>query len=892
MSRACLITLVAFAVISCAAASRILEDDAAVMGRELLQTKADRFICSDWCEANQCFRVGTTGIVRCNKCKNNLRPIPAGVNAGQCGCPPGTYFDKTVNNGDCVACPFGSYCNKQLTWVPNGQTGQLGITACAENLTTRARRSTSMWDCVNAGGYALSITATGPQANKCLLNTYAIAKSKQAACTPCPSGMIIPDAGDKRDKPTSCLVPAGYFLKSPGQIAPCDQGSYQPKYLGQAAATVGVCTACAEGVTTADKGSNVTTECKWLKPGYFAKTITDGVITEAVLCPQGWYCPGSKPGSDADVTAISHVEPLNTDPNGNLLITNTAYLYVSAVTGDTGALGTARIIQCNNKAWTKTVGATSSDQCLVPPGFEIVNTGDDITPCSNEQYRSDWINLPAAATKKCVACGAGIFSEAIEPITLYSLNITNGADANTDYTVVNVKVSASSKSCFITKGQGMYYVASGTAGKMIYKAKDCGLGAAGYVPNSYGVAGDKVYGLAQTPCKLCPANMVVTTSTPSSNYSVTGANFWDPLACVTKPGYGYDGRVSSLCAKGWYNEGNNYLACTQCAYGLTTDVPNVEGTNTDAEADCQAAPGFGNYNGTMQQCPAGTYNDVWRAKTLACKPCTGSSWTEEDGSDASTDCSICKPGYGSSTPGDLTACGECGGTPGTYGPPGRASDDLPCVACPKTAVGFQFWYNNTAYAYKPDPTAAAKAEDAADCVSSMAQIEDGLWWLAGAEADTGATTESSVEDCAATCTGDDTCALATFDYANGDCKRLVIDSESGSIITAFKAVPSSDVSQSRKLQAAKPKAVSTGMYTQWKYAGTALTTPTTNKKTTTNGVQHLADCFDLCDALDSCAAVVYSGTSCTTIEGATDPADTTNASKRSLTHAVPSKFAI
>jgi hypothetical protein len=111
----------------------------------------------------------------------------------------------------------------------------------------------------------------------------------------------------------------------------------------------------------------------------------------------------------------------------------------------------------------------------------------------------------------------------------------------------------------ILKGQGMYYVPSGTAGKMIYKARNCGAGTTP-VANSYGVTG-KVYGLAQTPCKLCPAGTVVdSTKPPSSNYLETLKGFWDPLACVTKPGYGWDGRVATVCAKGWYNAGNNYEA--------------------------------------------------------------------------------------------------------------------------------------------------------------------------------------------------------------------------------------------------------------------------------------------------------------------------------------------
>ncbi|WIA10380.1 hypothetical protein OEZ85_010572 [Tetradesmus obliquus] len=883
MSRACLITLLAFAAISCVAASRILEDDAAVTGRSLLQT-ADRYVCSDYCDLNQCIRVGTTGLVKCNKCKNGMKPILSGANAGQCGCPAGTYFVTTAG-GNCLPCEIGSYCYKQLTWVANGAADGTGKTACSADgsLTTRARRSTSVWDCVNAGGYFLTNEATGPKGYACSGNTYAIAKSKQAACTPCPSGMVVNEAG--RSSPSACKVPAGYFMKSPGQIAPCDQGSYQDKYLTVDQASVGSCKACPEGVTTKDKGSTLKADCKKLKPGYVADTIvTDEGITEAVLCPQGWYCPGDV-GDDTDATAVN-IDALSIDGDGKLQNA----VYVSTISGATGPAGSAKIIKCEKDLWTKTVGATKVDQCLVPPGFEIV--GSTIQLCAAGKYRSGWISLAAGATKTCVECGPGIGADLIEPITLYSLN--TATDANTDYIVVNTVVAASSKSCFILKGQGMYYVSSGTS--MVYKAKDCGV--TGGVANSYGVT-DKVYGLAQTPCKLCPAGTQVSATLAASDPPGYGAylatkGFFNPLACVTKPGYGWDGRVATPCPRGWYNGGDNYKACTQCDYGLTT--ANPESTSIGA---CLSAPGFGKYDLKMMQCPAGTFNSDIKTP-VACTACNdykANTWTLEEGSDANSDCAVCAPGYGGA---DLDHCGVCGGAAGTYGPPDRVTTT--CVECPVSVVGFQFWYNNDPYPYISPARAISTAQDASDCVAGMAQIEDGLWFLAAAEGTT-ATSEANIADCATACLGDTTCAVATFDYkaaAGSKCRMLKIATEASNddIITAFKAVPSSDVSQSRKLQAAKPKAVSTGMYTQWKYDGAAIGTQT--GVLFGGAAPSKAACFDECDARDNCAGVLYTNgalntlitnAACKIITGTTDPAGT-DAPKRSLTKAVPSKFAI
>jgi hypothetical protein len=41
------------------------------------------------------------------------------------------------------------------------------------------------------------------------------------------------------------VVPAGYFLKGPGQVAPCPKGEWK-----SGTATEGNCTRCAQGVTT------------------------------------------------------------------------------------------------------------------------------------------------------------------------------------------------------------------------------------------------------------------------------------------------------------------------------------------------------------------------------------------------------------------------------------------------------------------------------------------------------------------------------------------------------------------------------------------------------------------------------------------------------------------
>jgi hypothetical protein len=145
---------------------------------------------------------------------------------------------------------------------------------------------------------------------------------------------------------------------------------------------------------------------------------------------------------------------------------------------------------------------------------------------------------------------------------------------------------------------------------------------------------------------------------------------------------------------------------------------------------------------------------------------------------ASSHLTVCKPGFGGDDVADCNACGGDGNY-GSYGPSGR--DTTQCVQCPKSEVGFQFWYENVAKPYMPDPRAVAQAQDASECVAAMAQIEDGLWYLAGAEGDT-ATDADDIGDCATRCLNSPTCALATFNYAvsgTASCKILEITAGDG-----------------------------------------------------------------------------------------------------------------
>lgn len=151
----------------------------------------------------------------------------------------------------------------------------------------------------------------------------------------------------------------------------------------------------------------------------------------------------------------------------------------------------------------------------------------------------------------------------------------------------------------IKPGQGMLKLPSGK-----FKAVWCDA-------NNYGAASKKV-GQEAAPCTACPNNMVANKPTEltsaiynddDNNLATAGdGGFTSPLACVTKKGYGYNGRISYKCPPGWYNEGGNRTACRQCPAGLTTsDDPDKQGS----EADCGLDIGFGFYGNAIVPCPIG-----------------------------------------------------------------------------------------------------------------------------------------------------------------------------------------------------------------------------------------------------------------------------------------------
>lgn len=95
-------------------------------------------------------------------------------------------------------------------------------------------------------------------------------------------------------------MPPGYYVRAPGQIAPCPKGEFKLGFIA-----VGTCSKCAAGVSTPEVGSTTGDACTLLLPSFVSVTKNGAVITETKKCPQNSYCPGTTSTSGTEQTACA-----------------------------------------------------------------------------------------------------------------------------------------------------------------------------------------------------------------------------------------------------------------------------------------------------------------------------------------------------------------------------------------------------------------------------------------------------------------------------------------------------------------------------------------------------------------------------------------------------------
>lgn len=141
--------------------------------------------------------------------------------------------------------------------------------------------------------------------------------------------------------------------------------------------------------------------------------------------------------------------------------------------------------------------------------------------------------------------------------------------------------------------------------------------------------------------------------------------------CITKPGYGFDGTYTLLCAPDTYSEGYSREDCVSCGDGLHT----LDAGATSA-ADCLARAGWFKWQATdnvQHPCPVGSYSAMG---SLKCTECPLGTTTEEEQSTTISQCNVCAPGFGfDAASSQCVICAE-----GSYAPGGSLDA---CTACGK-----------------------------------------------------------------------------------------------------------------------------------------------------------------------------------------------------------------
>lgn len=83
------------------------------------------------------------------------------------------------------------------------------------------------------------------------------------------------------------VVPEGYYLKMPGQVAPCLRAEYKSGF-----AEAPSCTKCVNGATTLDVASVSEANCSVLLRSSYAVAMDGSAIKSTRVCPQRFVCPG------------------------------------------------------------------------------------------------------------------------------------------------------------------------------------------------------------------------------------------------------------------------------------------------------------------------------------------------------------------------------------------------------------------------------------------------------------------------------------------------------------------------------------------------------------------------------------------------------------------------
>ncbi|KAF6260024.1 hypothetical protein COO60DRAFT_1625888 [Scenedesmus sp. NREL 46B-D3] len=232
----------------------------------------------------------------------------------------------------------------------------------------------------------------------------------------------------------------------------------------------------------------------------------------------------------------------------------------------------------------KRTPAAAATCCLAPllmrlhgtAGHMLPDDGGDMAECPPGTYKEGWDRASS-----CTPCGEGPWLSDPQMALIWIDPAENYGST--------VYVRGSPNSCYIQPGMGIDR--TGTASVC--------------PPNTFGNNVERRFGTNPAPCMSCLNGLV----TVGDDYRAVSYNdsqgaavpigeggYFDVLACLTPPGFGYTSYGAAPCDIGSYNEGGNLLDCTLQAWFLLQRLPGTTTAATGSQsADrCElCAAGYG-----------------------------------------------------------------------------------------------------------------------------------------------------------------------------------------------------------------------------------------------------------------------------------------------------------
>ncbi|KAK7111927.1 uncharacterized protein [Littorina saxatilis] len=336
----------------------------------------------------------------CMPCPTNTTTAGvASTSVGDCNkakCDKGFYSpDDTL---PCLACPVGKYKNA---------TGNMNCTDCSAGLTTDSVASTEASQC------SLNICPVGQyrdMVNQCVNCAVGFYQNEtgQTECMMCPTGYTTGGTGADNQNDCKIVCSAGLYRNDTTNMCEqCPVGQYQESE-GQTE-----CSMCSADYTTADAGSNSSTDCYVICPSGSAATARDS----CEKCPHGQYqsadnanaCKACDSGYTTLATGSTSAEQCQPICTSGQFLNKTSRMCMpcplGTYNGKAGTNTTAEIecTACPEGNTTSTTGAETLSSCSIPDclagSFRSSNGG--CQECEVGTYQ------PEKSQTSCISCDKG-----------------------------------------------------------------------------------------------------------------------------------------------------------------------------------------------------------------------------------------------------------------------------------------------------------------------------------------------------------------------------------------------------------------------------------------------------------------------------------------------------